>query len=179
MANKELKEQISDLRNSIFKDKNSSEKQSNKEIIEAANVNSHNNIKKEPTGIFQDVRSMDKRLKKLEESFYGYAYDSTKVLTTFHRNMKRLEALMIEISNKSNSSSDTVNRIEDSLPHACPLVPKEGGDSIIKKRRSLFKNILLFLSFLFIVTVAVFLSNLAYEIIYMNLKALISKTTIS
>ncbi len=178
MASKELKDQITNLRNSIFKDKNSDEDIPKPQPIEAANVNSQSKIDKEPTGIFNDVRSMDERLKKLEESFYGYAYDSTKILTNFHRNMKRLESLMLDISDKSRSSLDAVDRIENSLPHACPLVPKAGGKSIIKNKKSIFKNILLFIGVLITITCAVFLSNLAYEIIYINLKSILGKTTI-
>ena len=75
MSDIKLKKQISELRNSLF------EKKSNEvsDSLTPANINSKE--KNKGTGIFNDVRSMDNRLAKLEETFYNYAYDSTKILT--------------------------------------------------------------------------------------------------
>ena len=67
-----------------------------------ANVNSKENVK--PKGIFNDVRSMDTRLARLEDTFYNYAYDSTKILTSFHRNTKLIEQLINEITEKNEVS---------------------------------------------------------------------------
>ena len=112
---------------------------------------------------------MDERLAKLEETFYNYAYDSTKILTSFHRNTKILEKLINEISEKNEISSKTINKIEKQLPHTCPLVPKD-GNAKVKKRKDVVKTIIYYLGILFIIAAAVFLSNILYEIIYFNLK---------
>ena len=87
MSEIRLKKQINELRSSLFDKKNGEEKKE----LKPANINSKDNPK--ATGIFNDVRSMDNRLAKLEETFYNYAYDSTKILTSFHRNTKILETL--------------------------------------------------------------------------------------
>ncbi len=97
MSEIRLKKQINELRNSLFDKKNSEDKKE----LKPANVNSKENPK--ATGIFNDVRSMDNRLAKLEETFYNYAYDSTKILTSFHRNTKILEKLINEITEKNES----------------------------------------------------------------------------
>ena len=41
---------------------------------------------------------MDNRLAKLEETFYNYSYEYTKILKSFHRNTKILEKLINEIT---------------------------------------------------------------------------------
>ena len=181
MVEKKLKAQINELRNSIFNEKKE-EVETNKEglkknNLEAANVNLQADPGKQPTGIFRDVRSMDKRLEKLEDSFYSYAYDSTKVLTSFHKNMKKLEYILNDLSKKSNISSNTIDRIESLIPHTCPLVPKEDGNTIIKKKKGIIKGILIFILALITLTIAVFFSNLAYEIIYINLKSIVGQST--
>ena len=88
MSDIRLKKQISELRNSLFDKKDNLAK----EDLTPANINSK--YENKGTGIFNDVRSMDNRLAKLEETFYNYAYDSTKILTSFHRNTKILEKLI-------------------------------------------------------------------------------------
>ena len=113
---------------------------------------------------------MDNRLAKLEETFYNYAYDSTKILTSFHRNTKILEKLINEITEKNEISGRTIKKIEKQLPHTCPLVPK-GGNAVVKKRKDYFKTFIYYLGILFLLAVAVFLSNIVYEIIYFKLKA--------
>ena len=163
MSEIRLKKQISDLRNSLFDKK---EQKKDKKLV-PANVNSKDQNKS--TGIFNDVRSMDERLANLEETFYNYAYDSTKILTSFHRNTKILEKLINEISEKNEISSKTINKIEKQLPHTCPLVPKD-GNAKVKKRKDIVKTIIYYLGILFIIAAAVFLSNILYEIIYFNLK---------
>ena len=85
MSDIKLKKQINELRNSLF-DKQSDVKETD---LTPANINS--NSKNKSAGIFNDVRSMDSRLERLEETFYNYAYNSTKILTSFHRNTKILE----------------------------------------------------------------------------------------
>ena len=103
MSEIRLKKQIKELRTSLFDKKNESNE---KELI-PANINSKDSPKS--TGIFNDVRSMDTRLAKLEETFYNYAYDSTKILTSFHRNTKILEKLINEITEKNEISSKTIS----------------------------------------------------------------------
>ncbi len=164
MSDIKLKKQINELRNSLF-DKQSDVKETD---LTPANINS--NSKNKSAGIFNDVRSMDSRLERLEETFYNYAYDSTKILTSFHRNTKILEQLINEITKKNDSSAKTINKIERQLPHTCPLVPKEGS-TVIKKNKGLFKTFIFYLGVLITITFAVFISNLIYEVIYFNLKS--------
>ena len=90
-----IKKQINNLRSSLF-DKEKEEGQKN---LKPANINSKSQNRS--SGIFDDVRSMDKRLERLEETFYNYAYDSTKILTSFHRNTKVLEQLINNITKKN------------------------------------------------------------------------------
>ena len=160
MSEIRLKKQISELRSSLF------DKKVDKKLV-PANVNSKESTKS--TGIFNDVRSMDNRLAKLEETFYNYAYDSTKILTSFHRNTKVLEKLINEITEKNEISSKTINKIAKQLPHTCPLVPKD-RNAQVKKRKDIAKTIIYYLGILFLIACAVFLSNILYEIIYFNLK---------
>ena len=103
MSDTRLKKQISELRNSLFDKKDNEDENS----LTPANINSKEDNK--GTGIFNDVRSMDGRLAKLEETFYNYAYDSTKILTSFHRNTKILEKLINEITEKNEISNKTIN----------------------------------------------------------------------
>ena len=67
-------------------------------------------------------------------------------------------------------SGRTIKKIEKQLPHTCPLVPK-GGNAVVKKRKDYFKTFIYYLGILFLLAVAVFLSNIVYEIIYFKLKA--------
>ena len=164
MSDIRLKKQISELRNSLF-DKKDNKAEKN---LTPANINSKDDNK--GTGIFNDVRSMDNRLAKLEETFYNYAYDSTKILTSFHRNTKILEKLINEITEKNEISNKTINKIERQLPHTCPLVPK-GGPATVRKRQDIFKTIIYYLGVLILITGAVFFSNIIYEIIYFKLKS--------
>jgi chromosome segregation ATPase len=163
MSEIRLKKQISELRSSLFDKKSNDD---NKDLT-PANINSKE--KSKGTGIFNDVRSMDTRLAKLEETFYNYAYDSTKILTSFHRNTKILEKLINEITEKNEISSKTIKKIERQLPHTCPLVPK-GGNAIVKKRKDLIKTFIYYLGILLLLALAVFISNIVYEIIYFKLK---------
>ena len=163
MSDIKLKKQINDLRNSLFE---KSDSETNKKL-EPANINSKNSSRS--SGIFNDVRSMDSRLERLEETFYNYAYDSTKILTSFHRNTKILEKLINEITKKNEISTKTINKIERQLPHTCPLVPKEGSTTV-KHKKDIFKTILFYIGILALVSVSVFLSNIIYEVIYFNLK---------
>tara|TARA_X000000950_G_scaffold286492_2_gene395533 strand:+ start:431 stop:925 length:495 start_codon:yes stop_codon:yes gene_type:complete len=163
MSDIKLKKQINDLRNSLFE---KSDSETDKKL-EPANINSKNSSRS--SGIFNDVRSMDSRLERLEETFYNYAYDSTKILTSFHRNTKILEKLINEITKKNEISTKTINKIERQLPHTCPLVPKEGS-STVKHKKDIFKTILFYIGILALVSASVFLSNIIYEVIYFNLK---------
>ena len=161
MSEIRLKKQINELRRSLF-----DKKGEKKEELVAANVNSKDKTK--ATGIFNDVRSMDSRLEKLEETFYNYAYDSTKILTSFHRNTKILEKLINEIAEKNEVSNKSIKKIAKQLPHTCPLVPK--ASAVVKKRNDLLKTSLYYLGMIILLAFAVFLSNIAYEIIYFKLK---------
>ena len=71
-----------------------------------ANINSKNFPKS--SGIFHDIKSMDGRLERLEDTFYNYAYDSTKVLTSFHKNTKILESLINELAIKNDVSDKSL-----------------------------------------------------------------------
>lgn len=164
MSDIRLKKQISELRNSLF-DKKDNEDESS---LIPANINSKRDNK--GTGIFNDIRSMDDRLAKLEETFYNYAYDSTKILTSFHRNTKILEKLINEITEKNEVSTKTINKIEKQLPHTCPLVPKS-GPTTVRKKQDILKTIIYYFGILILITGAVFLSNIIYEIIYFKLKS--------
>ena len=164
MSELRLKKQINELRSSLFDKKHSEDKKE----LKPANVNSNENPK--ATGIFNDIRSMDNRLAKLEETFYSYAYDSTKILTSFHRNTKILEKLINEITEKNEISGRTIKKIEKQLPHTCPLVPKD-QNAEVKKKKDIIKTIINYLGILVLVSLAVFVSNIIYEIIYFKLKS--------
>ncbi len=176
MSESNLKKQINNLRNTLF-DKDKSEEKDmslnqktyeDKEKMKPANINSRNLPKS--SGIFHDIKSMDGRLERLEETFYNYAYDSTKVLTSFHKNTKILESLINELSIKNEISDKSLKKIERALPHTCPLVPKE-GKTVIKRKKEIFKTIIYYFGLLALITIAVFLSNIIYEIIYYKLNS--------
>ena len=173
MSDSNLKKQINNLRNTLF-DKNkdgekaNTLKQETESKLVPANINSKTAIKS--SGIFHDIKSMDGRLEKLEETFYNYAYDSTKVLTSFHKNTKILEKLINDIAIKNETSDKSIKKIERNLPHTCPLVPKE-GKTIIKRKKEFLKTIIYYFGLLILVTSAVFLSNIIYEIIYYKLNS--------
>ena len=99
------------------------------------------------SGIFHDIKSMDGRLERLEDTFYNYAYDSTKVLTSFHKNTKILERLINELAEKNETSDKSYKKIEKILPHTCPLVPKE-GKTVIKRKKSFLKLVFTILAYL-------------------------------
>ena len=174
MSESNLKKQINNLRNTLFdkvneKDediKKKDEKEQGKLV--PANINSKNLPRS--SGIFHDIKSMDSRLERLEDTFYNYAYDSTKVLTSFHKNTKILERLINELAIKNEVSDKSLKKIEKILPHTCPLVPKE-GKTIIKRKKEVFKTIIYYFGLLALITVAVFLSNIIYEIIYYKLNS--------
>ena len=94
---------------------------------------------------------------------------STKILTSFHRNTKVLEQLINNITKKNDLSAKTINKIEKLIPHTCPLVPKEGS-TVVKKKKDIIKTLLFYFGILCLITLAVFLSNIVYEIIYFKLK---------
>ena len=176
MSDSKLKKQINNLRNTLF-DKNKNDEKDldlkgkhdkDSERLVPANINSKNLPKS--SGIFHDIKSMDGRLERLEDTFYNYAYDSTKVLTSFHKNTKILERLINELAIKNEGSDKSLKKIERILPHTCPLVPKE-GQTVIKRKNEIFKTIIYYFGLLALITVAVFLSNIIYEIIYYKLNS--------
>ena len=136
MTDSNLKKQINNLRSTLFEKNKEPEKEAgsnkskDKNKLIPANINSKAIPKS--SGIFHDIKSMDGRLERLEDTFYNYAYDSTKVLTSFHKNTKILEKLINELANKNEISDKSIKKIERNLPHTCPLVPKE-GQTIIKR----------------------------------------------
>ena len=176
MSDSNLKKQINSLRNTLFdKDKVNEtnegikkKEENNKEQLVPANINSTNLPRS--SGIFHDIKSMDGRLERLEDTFYNYAYDSTKVLTSFHKNTKILEGLINELAIKNEVSDKSLKKIEKILPHTCPLVPKE-GKTVIKRKKEFFKTIIYYFGLLALITIAVFLSNIIYEIIYYKLNS--------
>ena len=175
MTDTSLKKQISNLRNTLF-DKNKDnlseanldKKDNTSSKLVPANINNKSLAKS--SGIFHDIKSMDGRLERLEETFYNYAYDSTKVLTSFHKNTKILERLINELAVKNEVSDKSIKKIEKNLPHTCPLVPKE-GKTIIKRKKEVFKTIIYYFGLLALITLAVFLSNIIYEVIYYKLNS--------
>ena len=173
MTDSNLKKQINNLRSTLFDKNKESEKEVGNKIKEnnklvPANINSKGIPKS--SGIFHDIKSMDGRLERLEDTFYNYAYDSTKVLTSFHKNTKILEKLINELANKNEISDKSIKKIERNLPHTCPLVPKE-GQTIIKRKKQFLKTTVYYIGLLFLITLAVFASNIIYEIIYFKLNS--------
>ena len=176
MSESNLKKQINNLRNTLFdkdkineieEDTKKKEEKDDKKLV-PANINSKNLPRS--SGIFHDIKSMDGRLERLEDTFYNYAYDSTKVLTSFHKNTKILESLINELALKNDVSDKSLKKIEKILPHTCPLVPKE-GKTVIKRKKEFFKTIIYYFGLLALITIAVFLSNIIYEIIYYKLNS--------
>ena len=175
MTDTSLKKQISNLRNTLFdknrdnlSEANLDKKDNTTSKLVPANINNKSLTKS--SGIFHDIKSMDGRLERLEETFYNYAYDSTKVLTSFHKNTKILERLINELAVKNEVSDKSIKKIEKNLPHTCPLVPKE-GKTIIKRKKEFFKTIIYYFGLLALITLAVFLSNIIYEVIYYKLNS--------
>ena len=175
MTDTSLKKQISNLRNTLFdknrdnlSEANLDKKDNTSSKLVPANINNKSLTKS--SGIFHDIKSMDGRLERLEETFYNYAYDSTKVLTSFHKNTKILERLINELAVKNEVSDKSIKKIEKNLPHTCPLVPKE-GKTIIKRKKEVFKTIIYYFGLLALITLAVFLSNIIYEVIYYKLNS--------
>ena len=175
MTDTSLKKQISNLRNTLFdknrdnlSEANLDKKDNTSSKLVPANINNKSLTKS--SGIFHDIKSMDGRLERLEETFYNYAYDSTKVLTSFHKNTKILERLINELAIKNEVSDKSIKKIEKNLPHTCPLVPKE-GKTIIKRKKEFFKTIIYYFGLLALITLAVFLSNIIYEVIYYKLNS--------
>ena len=174
MSDSNLKKQINSLRNTLF-DKSKNDKNAvdtnviNKDDkLIPANINSKMTPKS--SGIFHDIKSMDGRLERLEDTFYNYAYDSTKVLTSFHKNTKILERLINELAEKNETSDKSLKKIEKILPHTCPLVPKE-GKTVIKRKKEFLKTGIYYFGLLMLITLAVFSSNIIYEIIYYKLNS--------
>ena len=176
MSESNLKKQINNLRNTLFdkdkineieEDTKKKEEKEDKKLV-PANINSKNLPRS--SGIFHDIKSMDGRLERLEDTFYNYAYDSTKVLTSFHKNTKILESLINELAIKNDVSDKSLKKIEKILPHTCPLVPKE-GKTVIKRKKEFLKTFIYYFGLLALITIAVFLSNIIYEIIYYKLNS--------
>ena len=92
------------------------------------------------------------------------------MLTSFHKNTKILERLINELAVKNEVSDKSIKKIEKNLPHTCPLVPKE-GKTIIKRKKEFFKTIIYYFGLLALITLAVFLSNIIYEVIYYKLNS--------
>ena len=112
---------------------------------------------------------MDGRLERLEDTFYNYAYDSTKVLTSFHKNTKILEKLINDLAIKNETSDKSIKKIEKDLPHTCPLVPKE-GKTIIKRKKYFLKTLAHYIILLLFIFLAVIFSDLfMYDFIYESL----------
>ncbi len=175
MSDSNLKKQINNLRSTLFDKNKETEKDSeinkNKEIKEnklvPANINSKPMTKS--SGIFHDIKSMDGRLERLEDTFYNYAYDSTKVLTSFHKNTKILEKLINDLAIKNETSDKSIKKIEKDLPHTCPLVPKE-GKTIIKRKKYFLKTLAHYIILLLFIFLAVIFSDLfMYDFIYESL----------
>ena len=113
----QFKKQISNLRNTLFdknrdnlSEANLDKKDNTSSKLVPANINNKSLTKS--SGIFHDIKSMDGRLERLEETFYNYAYDSTKVLTSFHKNTKILERLINELAIKNEVSDKSIKKIE-------------------------------------------------------------------
>ena len=89
MSDSNLKKQINSLRNTLFdkskNDKNAVDTNLVKKDDKLIPANINSKMTPKSSGIFHDIKSMDGRLERLEDAFYNYAYDSTKVLTSFHK----------------------------------------------------------------------------------------------
>ena len=174
MSDSNLKKQINSLRNTLFEKSKNEKNAVDTNVIKKddklipANINSKMTPKS--SGIFHDIKSMDGRLERLEDTFYNYAYDSTKILTSFHKNTKILERLINELAEKNETSDKSLKKIEKILPHTCPLVPKE-GKTVIKRKKEFLKTGIYYFGLLMLITLAVFSSNIIYEIIYYKLNS--------
>ena len=78
---------------------------------------------------------MDGRLERLEDTFYNYAYDSTKVLTSFHKNTKILESLINELAIKNEISDKSLKKIEKIFTSYLSACSKRRKNSNKKKKR--------------------------------------------
>ncbi len=174
MSDSNLKKQINSLRNTLFdkskNDKNAVDTNVIKKDDKLIPANINSKMTPKSSGIFHDIKSMDGRLERLEDTFYNYAYDSTKVLTSFHKNTKILERLINELAEKNETSDKSLKKIEKILPHTCPLVPKE-GKTVIKRKKEFLKTGIYYFGLLMLITLAVFSSNIIYEIIYYKLNS--------
>ena len=174
MSDSNLKKQINSLRNTLFdkskNDKNAVDTNVIKKDDKLIPDNINSKMTPKSSGIFHDIKSMDGRLERLEDTFYNYAYDSTKILTSFHKNTKILERLINELAEKNETSDKSLKKIEKILPHTCPLVPKE-GKTVIKRKKEFLKTGIYYLGLLMLITLAVFSSNIIYEIIYYKLNS--------
>ena len=174
MSDSNLKKQINSLRNTLFEksknDKNAVDTNVIKKDDKLIPANINSKMTPKSSGIFHDIKSMDGRLERLEDTFYNYAYDSTKVLTSFHKNTKILERLINELAEKNETSDKSLKKIEKILPHTCPLVPKE-GKTVIKRKKEFLKTGIYYFGLLMLITLAVFSSNIIYEIIYYKLNS--------
>ena len=174
MSDSNLKKQINSLRNTLFdkskNDKNAVDTNVIKKDDKLIPANINSKMTPKSSGIFHDIKSMDGRLERLEDTFYNYAYDSTKVLTSFNKNTKILERLINELAEKNETSDKSLKKIEKILPHTCPLVPKE-GKTVIKRKKEFLKTGIYYFGLLMLITLAVFSSNIIYEIIYYKLNS--------
>ena len=174
MSDSNLKKQINSLRNTLFEksknDKNAVDTNVIKKDDKLIPANINSKMTPKSSGIFHDIKSMDGRLERLEDTFYNYAYDSTKILTSFHKNTKILERLINELAEKNETSDKSLKKIEKILPHTCPLVPKE-GKTVIKRKNEFLKTGIYYFGLLMLITLAVFSSNIIYEIIYYKLNS--------
>ena len=174
MSDSNLKKQINSLRNTLFEksknDKNAVDTNVIKKDDKLIPANINSKMTPKSSGIFHDIKSMDGRLERLEDTFYNYAYDSTKILTSFHKNTKILERLINELAEKNETSDKSLKKIEKILPHTCPLVPKE-GKTVIKRKKEFLKTGIYYFGLLMLITLAVFSSNIIYEIIYYKLNS--------
>ena len=174
MSDSNLKKQINSLRNTLFdkskNDKNAVDTNVIKKDDKLIPANINSKMTPKSSGIFHDIKSMDGRLERLEDTFYNYAYDSTKILTSFHKNTKILERLINELAEKNETSDKSLKKIEKILPHTCPLVPKE-GKTVIKRKKEFLKTGIYYFGLLMLITLAVFSSNIIYEIIYYKLNS--------
>ena len=83
---------------------------------------------------------MDGRLERLEDTFYNYAYDSTKVLTSFHKNTKILESLINELAIKNDVSDKSLKKIEKILTSYLPSCSKRRKNSNKKEKKNFLKQ---------------------------------------
>ena len=109
-----------------------------------ANINSTNLPRS--SGIFHDIKSMDGRLERLEDTFYNYAYDSTKVLTSFHKNTKILEGLINELAIKNEVSDKSLKKNRKNTSSYLSSCSKRRKNSYKKKKEFLKQHILFWIT---------------------------------